>query len=114
MFISRYRNVDDDECMESNFAQQQREEFVSAKLGMYCVKFTDSVIISAGVPYFLSQYSLSLSLSPFFFFFFFLFLVFFDGHLFFLQPRLRLIWAASFYGRKTTIVDHFRVYKKLT
>ncbi|KAF6216948.1 hypothetical protein GE061_001299 [Apolygus lucorum] len=32
---SRYRNVDDDdECMESNFAQQMREEFVSTKIGI--------------------------------------------------------------------------------
>ncbi|KAF4520775.1 hypothetical protein B566_EDAN011426 [Ephemera danica] len=32
---NKYRNIDDDdECMESNFAQQQREEFVSAKLGL--------------------------------------------------------------------------------
>uniref|UniRef100_A0A0A9XSF3 Protein SPT2 homolog n=1 Tax=Lygus hesperus TaxID=30085 RepID=A0A0A9XSF3_LYGHE len=32
---SRYKNVDDeDECMESNFAQQMREEFVSTKIGI--------------------------------------------------------------------------------
>ncbi|XP_073998929.1 protein SPT2 homolog isoform X2 [Rhodnius prolixus] len=32
---SKYRDIDeDDECMESNFAQQMREEFVSSKIGL--------------------------------------------------------------------------------
>jgi protein SPT2 len=31
----RYRDVDgDDECMESSFSQQLKEEFVSAKMGI--------------------------------------------------------------------------------
>lgn len=34
---SKYRNVDDedDTAMESNFAQQLKEEFISSKIGIY-------------------------------------------------------------------------------
>lgn len=30
----RYKDADDDECMESSFSQQLKEEFVSAKAGI--------------------------------------------------------------------------------
>jgi protein SPT2 len=30
----RYRDVEDDECMESSFSQQLKEEYVSTKMGI--------------------------------------------------------------------------------